>query len=273
MIVIPCAPIPISASPLLLDTLSATAFAAFSTRKLRSAYAGSALKVTTSAGGNATQDIGFVSNNLDTAALATFIGSNSGSIDTWYDQSLAATNSNNATISRQPIIVNSGTNVMQNSHVCWQETNAFTRWLDWHPSASSQPFSFAIAFKYSSANAFALLANQTAGPINIATFSTQYFIGAGSTIAGGTIDTSVHMAICIFNGGSSSYIIDGATVASGNAGANTINGTDNFTIGTDTAFNTQDLTVCEFLYFPNIALGSPDQAIIRSSWQSYWGTP
>lgn len=94
----------------ILDTLGLTAQVAFSTRKLRSAYAGSALQVRRSSD-NTTQDIGFDgSGNLDTAALATFVSANSGFISKWYDQSGAAADAVQATQANQPRLVNAGTN-------------------------------------------------------------------------------------------------------------------------------------------------------------------
>lgn len=71
---------------LLLDAYPNAAFA-YSFRKLRTAYAGSAVRIRES-GGNTEQDFGFDgSGNFDSAGAATFIGANSGFITTWYDQS------------------------------------------------------------------------------------------------------------------------------------------------------------------------------------------
>jgi len=81
------------ANRLLLDTYTGAA-AAYSLRKLRTAYTGPAVRVQDTSGG-ATQDIGFnASNELDTAALAAYGGSNEVRVVTWYDQS---GNSNDAT--------------------------------------------------------------------------------------------------------------------------------------------------------------------------------
>ena len=60
-----------------LDSLSASSAAAYSTRKLRSAYAGQCMNVRRSSD-NATQDIGFVNNVLDTASLLTFVADRPG---------------------------------------------------------------------------------------------------------------------------------------------------------------------------------------------------
>jgi len=91
---------------MLLDTYP-SAEGAYSLRKLRSAYSSYCIKVRRSSD-NATQDIGFVDNVLDTVSLLTFIGENSGYIDTWYDQSGNGRNLTQSTTSQQPLIVSSG---------------------------------------------------------------------------------------------------------------------------------------------------------------------
>jgi len=79
----------VSSSSLLLDTLDAgtQVMGAYAPYKLRTAYAGSCIRVRRSSD-NAEQDIGFDgSGNLDESALTTFVGSNTGSIARIYDQS------------------------------------------------------------------------------------------------------------------------------------------------------------------------------------------
>lgn len=83
---------------LLLDDYPGAA-AAYSLRKLRTAYSGSAIRVRRSSD-NAEQNIGFVNNILDTTTLLTFCGSGSGFVTIWYDQS---GNSNNLTQSSIPV--------------------------------------------------------------------------------------------------------------------------------------------------------------------------
>jgi len=88
----------------LLDSYSGAA-AAFSLRKLTSTYTGSAIRVRRSSD-NAEQNIGFDSNgNLDTVALSSFVGSGSGFVTTWYDQSGNNFNRAQTTASGQPNIV------------------------------------------------------------------------------------------------------------------------------------------------------------------------
>lgn len=101
----------------LLD-LYGSAAVAYSMRKLRTAYAGACVRVRTSAAGNAETDIGFDGNgNLDETALAAAIGSNTGTVVTWYDQSGNGVNVTQATAANQPIIVSSGTIQKNNGRV------------------------------------------------------------------------------------------------------------------------------------------------------------
>lgn len=98
----------------ILDSLSASSAAAFSTRKLRSAYAGQCMNVRRSSD-NAQQDIGFVNGVLDTASLLAFVGANNGFVTKWYDQSGNARDVSQATAVNQPQIVASGVVNLLNS--------------------------------------------------------------------------------------------------------------------------------------------------------------
>lgn len=86
-------------------TNSTPSLAAYSLRKLRSNYSGSAIQVRRSSD-LATLDIGFTSSgDLDQAALLAFTGINNGYVSIWYDQS---GNGHNAAGTGNPLIVNSG---------------------------------------------------------------------------------------------------------------------------------------------------------------------
>jgi hypothetical protein len=95
--------------PLLLDAYPNSS-AAYSLRKLRSAYTGSAIRVRRT---DLTEsDIGFTSaGNLDTTALLAFTGTgalDNGFITTWYDQSGNGRNATQTTAINQPQIVSAG---------------------------------------------------------------------------------------------------------------------------------------------------------------------
>jgi hypothetical protein len=101
------------AVPLLLD-LFPNAAVAYSLRKLRTAYTGSAIRVRRSSD-NTEQDIGFVGGDLDTASLLTFCGTGNGFVTTWYDQSGNGNNATQTTAGNQPQIVSLGVVLVVNS--------------------------------------------------------------------------------------------------------------------------------------------------------------
>jgi len=97
---------PVGITPL-LDLYPGAALA-FSLRKLRTAYAGSAIRVRRSSD-NTEMDIGFDGGGgLDTTELTTFVGAGTGYVKIWYDQSGNANNATNSDINLVPIIVQSG---------------------------------------------------------------------------------------------------------------------------------------------------------------------
>ena len=100
----------------LLDTYSGAA-AAYSLRQLSSTYSGDAVRVRRSSD-NTEQNIGFVSNELDTATLETFCSGTDGFVAIWYDQSGSANNAANATAANQPKIVASGSTILENGKPC-----------------------------------------------------------------------------------------------------------------------------------------------------------
>jgi hypothetical protein len=93
-------------SSLPLDSLNGGTemLGAYGLRKLKTG-ATNAIRVERSSD-NTQQDIGFSGDNLDTAAIASFVGAGNGIVVTWYDQSGAG---NHLTGDQSPIIVSSGT--------------------------------------------------------------------------------------------------------------------------------------------------------------------
>jgi hypothetical protein len=108
---------------LLLDAFP-NASAAYSLRKLRTAYTGNCIEVRRSSD-NALQNIGFVNNELDTVSLLAFVGAGDGFVRTWYDQSGQGRNALQNTNSRQPQIVNNGSLLIFNNkpHLFFDGTN------------------------------------------------------------------------------------------------------------------------------------------------------
>ena len=84
------------------------AAAAYSLRKLRAAYSGSAIRVRR-ANDNTEQNIGFTAlGELDTTTLTSFCSGTNGFVKTWYDQSGNSNDATQATAANQPQIVSSG---------------------------------------------------------------------------------------------------------------------------------------------------------------------
>lgn len=103
------ATVTVSAFDALLSDYTTSVGAAYSLRKLRESYAGSAIRVRRSSD-DAELDIGFVGETLDTAALLTFAGAGSAFVTTMYDQRDGTQrNATQSTAGSQPRIVNSGT--------------------------------------------------------------------------------------------------------------------------------------------------------------------
>ena len=99
---------------LLLD-LYPSASAAYSFRKLRTAYSGSCIRVRRSSD-NTETDIGFNGGgSIDTTALTTFCGSNNGFVSIWYDQSGNSQNQIQNTTGNQPRIVLNGSMILLNT--------------------------------------------------------------------------------------------------------------------------------------------------------------
>lgn len=89
----------------ILDRYTATI--AFSLRKIRDSYGGSAIRVRRSSD-STEQNIGFNGYDLDTSALTSFVGAGDGFVTTWYDQ-VGGNNAVQATGASQPLIVSGGT--------------------------------------------------------------------------------------------------------------------------------------------------------------------
>lgn len=97
---------PLKNTQLLLNAVGG-ALAGYSTRKLRSAYSGGAIRVRES-DGDTEADIGFSGEGLDVAALLAHCGANSGYVTKFYDQGLNGWDIDQATEADQPCVVADG---------------------------------------------------------------------------------------------------------------------------------------------------------------------
>jgi len=208
-----------------LNAITSNAATAFSLRKLRCAYSGAAICVRCSAAGSPTLDIGFTTNgDLDTTSLKTFIGSNSGFVTTWYDQSVNGRNAVQTATTSQPRIVNAGVIERQNSMPA-------IRWLGAGCSLVTAPFtaySSAACFngvaKVNTDMTYNSLVNKTVSniPAPLDFYNSQFVIGNGTTYSFGAYGASfvaaTPMSIWTYQGNSAltySLYYNGANAGSG----------------------------------------------------------
>jgi hypothetical protein len=229
----------------LLD-LYPSAAAAYSLRKLRAAYTGSAIRVRRT--DLAESDIGFTSTGeLDTTALLAFTGTgalNNGFVTTWYDQSGNAINATQATALNQPQIVSSGSVILENGKPSVQFDGSNDRFLtdDYIAQLSLNNVSL---FCVSSQSTLSSGPSRVISEADASASSSQFIFGGGGGLGGnilwvnssvfGTMLTGQSLSGFIYNGTNFQAYVQGS--ASGAAGSATINTeTDNTTfIGCDIA--------------------------------------
>lgn len=120
--------------------------AAYSLRKLDSDYTGSAIEVRNLSG--TLLDIGFDSNgDLDTAAILTHIGSGTGTVQTWYDQSGNGRDFTQSTLALQPLIAVSGVIYTLNSLPAVRFNNDYMDSASFAPNPNGA-YNFALVSQY-----------------------------------------------------------------------------------------------------------------------------
>jgi PKD repeat protein len=194
----------------LLDVFP-NAAAAYSLRKLRSGYTGSAIRVRRSSD-NTEQDIGFNgSNGLDTTSLLSFVGAGNGFVVTWYDQSGNSRNVTQTTAANQPEIVSSGviiTNGTNNQPAISFNNKSLV-------SASfiiAQPVSKIQVFKYNSVASSVQIVSDNA----ITTNQLMGYNGTSHWMSGNSIgatygtraNNTPYIISSLFNGASSSSLVN-----------------------------------------------------------------
>jgi hypothetical protein len=178
----------------LLDTYTGAA-AAYSLRKLRSAYTGSAIRVRRT---NLDEmDIGFDAlGNLNTTALLAFTGTgalDNGFVKTWYDQSGNATDATQLSAANQPQIVSAGSVILDNSKPAVQ-FDGINDVLIYNGLVYTTNTLFSnVVFSLNSPNNFAAIASQNSG-------------GTGRSSILSIDDSSPKKSVYFFNNGVTSGI-------------------------------------------------------------------
>jgi hypothetical protein len=204
----------------LLDTFP-NAAAAYSLRKLRAAYTGSAIEVRNDSGTHL--DIGFVDGELDTSTLLTHCGSGNGTVSKWYDQSgsIPAINATQTTVANQPQIVSSGSVITENGKPSIQ-FDGIDDFFDIASSITSQPiYSFAVCQLNWTSGASVLFGKDV--------FTNTFLYGrragtgvwvlfAGVALADTVGDNLQNLHSVYANGLNSFYYLNGTQILNGNAG-------------------------------------------------------
>lgn len=262
----------------LLDKISATPAAAYSTRQLKSSYNGSAIRVRRSSD-NAELDIGFDSSgNLDESTLTTFASgaTNDAFVTTWYDQSGNGRNLLQTTALAQPPIIWVGAFQRFNSKPAIRFVNANGFYLKATGFTASQPWCRASVIQFvdvTNGTNRVYLDNgnsATAGSLYMSTtYAVDMYRGAGVTLNASIVENSQASVFELANGASSKGVWNGTTTT-GNPGTN---GMDGVTVGSK-----RDISLYASGYIPEVVVfGSTvvdaDITTIQADQKSFWGTP
>lgn len=247
----------------LLDTYSGAA-AAYSLRKLRTDYTGSAITVRNSS--NSEADIGFVNNVLDTASLLTHCGAGNGFVTKWYDQSGNSNNVTQTNVLYQPQIVNSGVIILQGTKptLSFDGTNdslygvfgtTITQANTTFIATTMPSLLYGFIYDSNSPNRQTLLRNANFNSI-------EFFCGSSITSSNGTtIGGSDYLFVSNANSSLSYVYANNSLIASGNSGSNSISslyiGQGNFGLG-----NNGNIKIRELIFY------SSDQSSNRTAIQN-----
>lgn len=205
------------------------AAAAYSLRKLRTAYTGNCIRVRRSSN-NDEINIGFVNNVLDTASLLSFCGSGNGFVTTWYDQA-GSNNVTQTTAINQPQIVNNGSLIVSNgkNSINFNGSNSYltvpsimigstarTQYVVYQPNNSTGSFIYSI-FGQSGGNAgsgtWSMIQDRTSGVVG-----DPYFAGFSADLGNGltTPNTSQKLAQFYYTGTNGSLYKNDTLIQSAN---------------------------------------------------------
>ena len=216
------------AGGLLLDDYP-NAAAAYSLRKLRTAYTGNCVEVRRVSDGTLS-DIGFSGNYLDTAALKTFCASTNCFVRTWYDQSTFGRNVAQTTNSRQPQIVSSGTLMYDNGDPSIFFNNAPNALQSGTVGTVTRPVTTFSVTTFQGGDAFAYVYDQGFQDFILYRTPNQTAFN-GAELSGGTITNNVnYLQYILFNGTTSVFTVN-TNSFSGNTGTRT--GGERITLGSE----------------------------------------
>lgn len=240
--------------PLLLD-IYPNAAAAYSLRKLRTAYTGSAIRVRRSSD-NTETDIGFNNaGDLDTSALAAFVGNGNGFVTRWYDQSGNDRHATQTGTTEQPLAVSSGSLVTMNTKPSLNFNTATTR-LRYQQVTNflSQPTTIFATVQGVDVNGQRFISdgsNLNVGQLAIQSSNVLgIYAGTSLQVTSTTPLTSVFLAYALFNTTTSQVGVNSNIVTGGAGNANMNNA---ITLGISGDFGPRGLRgkLTEYVIYPN----------------------
>jgi Alpha-L-arabinofuranosidase B, catalytic len=256
-----------------LDGL-ATPTGAYSFRKLRSAYAGNAVRLRR-ASDNAELDIGFLGATGFTgapwneAAATSHCAATTCFIKTRYDQSGAAKDLVQASAAAQPPLIFNCKGVLP----CWRIASSAT--LSWATSTTTPAtgvVSISVVANRDSGTGSCFWLRQNVNNNRLQATSAVanqwvLFGGTGGTITAVVTDGAWHAAQAVVNAAASGLTVDGTTTT-GTVTGNVAAGVTGI-LGSTTS-------VCsgaEEIIWDNVALTAGEIAALTANQRSYWGTP
>jgi hypothetical protein len=217
-------------TPYLLDTYEGAA-AAYSLRRLRSAYTGAAVRVRR-ASNNDELDIYFDGQgNLDTASLEAFCAGTDGFVKVWYDQGPGGNDAEQTTTASQPQIVDAGTVIYENGLPAVEFDGASSFLESGTLTTATQPISIiTTSTSFNNTVSGAIISTNDANDINdFYRYDGGFAINAGTTLTSAPgvtyANNTQYLRFSLFDGGSSEIFVNGTSVVSGDANTAGLNGT------------------------------------------------
>ena len=251
----------------LLDQIASTPNLAFSVRRLRAAYTGNAALVRRSSD-NTTLAIGFIGENMDTAALTTFVGVGNGFTATLYNQ-MGSNNASQATALNQPSLVISGSVLLLNSRPTI-EFDSLSDIMSFSPVTVSHCFSVAKVNSTTASSTQWVAAGVDEGFY----ISGTAFTGISLYRQGAFIQTTVNnttanqVSFRCGTGGTARIRVNGNSQATGSIGTITIDSLGNRIVTT----RNSDIRISEFIAFTS-NIPDAQELVIEANQKLYYGTP
>ncbi len=270
----------------ILDQLDIPAAAAYSLRQVSSA-ASLACRVRRSSD-NAEADIGFTTiGDLDTAALLTFVGSGSGFVTTWYDQSGNNRNATQTTAGQQPQIVSNGAIITQGGRPAIS-FDGLTQFLNL-PTAGAPTQNSSLIGVFQTTNSvfgaagFINIANGAADPeirIGVGTGGSTttyraYWNGAYVTIDNPAVNfqnrSVFNVSFAASGGVTTNTVLVNGSVALSASRSGTWTGASEFTIGRYIIVNSMRAGIAQELIIIQSVLSTADRQTLERNEGAYYG--